>query len=164
MQLQLLEITVHVSEKIQSTLFLSSSLCFYYYYPLRHTAHRVMPFGRRVCVSTYVWPKMPVWYLCGRDYALRSRCKHKLMHIKSDHTRGDFVAGCTATLLFVRVAHEISNAIYTFYKLLENRQPVYFQATCRMYHAIFPCAARTNINVAVSPATKVALVDRAWSA
>ena len=51
-----------------------------------------------------------------------------------------FVAGDKATLLFVRAAHEISND-----KLLE-----------RMYHAIFPCAARTNNNVAVSPATKVA--------
>ena len=30
---------------------------------------------------------------------------------------------------------EISNA--TFYKLLENRPPVFFQATCRMYYAIF---------------------------
>ena len=30
---------------------------------------------------------------------------------------------------------EILNA--TFYKLLENRPPVYFQETCRMYHAIF---------------------------
>ena len=30
---------------------------------------------------------------------------------------------------------EILNA--TFYKLLENRPLVYFQATCRMYHAIF---------------------------
>ena len=49
---------------------------------------------------------------------------------------------------------EILNA--TFYKLLENRQPVYFQATCRMYHAIFPCAPRTNNNVAVSLVTKVA--------
>ena len=65
-----------------------------------------------------------------------------------------FVAGDTAILFFVRAVHEISNA--TFYKLLENRQPVYFQATCRMYHAIFPCAACTNNNVAVSPATKVA--------
>ena len=72
------------------------------------------------------------------------------------HTLGNFVAGDTATLLFVRAAHEISNA--TFYKLLENRQPIYmyFQATGRMYHAIFPCAAHTNNNVAVSPATKVA--------
>ena len=51
-------------------------------------------------------------------------------------------------------AHETSNA--TFYKLLENRPPVYFQATCRMYHAIFPCTARMNNKVAVSPATKVA--------
>ena len=42
--------------------------------------------------------------------------------------RATFVAGDTATLLFVCAAHEISNA--TFYKLLENRQPVYFQATC----------------------------------
>ena len=31
-----------------------------------------------------------------------------------------------------------------------------FQVTCRMYHAIFPCATRTNNTVAVSPATKVA--------
>ena len=44
----------------------------------------------------------------------------------------------------------------TFYKLLENRQPVYFQAICRMYHVIFPCTARTNNDVAVLPATKVA--------
>ena len=66
-----------------------------------------------------------------------------------------FVTGDTATLLFVRAVHEISNAV--FYKLLENRQPVYFQATCRMYHAIYPCTARTNNNVAVSPVTKVAL-------
>ena len=66
-----------------------------------------------------------------------------------------FVAGDTATLLFVHAAHETSNA--TFYKLLENIKCVYFQATCRMYHAIFPCAARTNNNVAVSSATKVAL-------
>ena len=65
-----------------------------------------------------------------------------------------FVASNTATLLFVRAAHEILNAM--FYKLLENRQPVYFQATCRMYHEIFPCAAHTNNDVAVSPATKVA--------
>ena len=65
-----------------------------------------------------------------------------------------FVTGGMATLLLVRAAHELSNA--TFYKLLENRQPVYFQATCRMYHVIFPCAACTNNNVAVWPATKVA--------
>ena len=65
-----------------------------------------------------------------------------------------FVAGDTITLFFVCAAHEISNA--TFYKLLENRQPVYFQAICRVYHAIFPCAARMNNNDAVSPATKVA--------
>ena len=70
-----------------------------------------------------------------------------------------FVTGDTATLLFVHAAHEISDA--TFYKLLENRQPVYFQATCRIYHAIFPCAARTNNNVAVSPATKLPHV---WTA
>ena len=154
MQLQLLEITVHVSEKIQSTLFLSSSLCFYYYYPLRHTAHRVMPFGRRVCVSTYVWPKMPVWYLCGRDYALRSRCKHKLMHIKSDHTRGDFVAGCTATLLFVRVAHEISNAIHSTSCLRIDSPSIskrLVECTMRYFHAqhartsMLPCRRRQKL-------------------
>ena len=33
-----------------------------------------------------------------------------------------FVTGDTATLLFVRAAHEISNTTCTFYKLLENRQ------------------------------------------
>ena len=60
-----------------------------------------------------------------------------------------------ATLLFVHAVHEISNV--TFYKLLENRQPVYFQATCRMYHVIFPCTACKNNNVAVSLVTKVAL-------
>ena len=65
---------------------------------------------------------------------------------------------CTDTYVG-RAAHEISNA--TFYKLLENRQPIYFQATCRMYHGIFPCAARTKNNVAVSPATKL---PRVWSA
>ena len=76
-----------------------------------------------------------------------------------------FVAGDTATLLFVHAAHEISNA--TFYKLLENRQPVYLRATSRMYHAIFPCETHTNNDVAVSPATKIAscmvgLTDRCW--
>ena len=70
--------------------------------------------------------------------------------------KATFVAGDTATLLFVHAAHETSHATCTFYKLLENRQPVYFQATCSMYHAIFPCAACTNNNVAVSPVTKVA--------
>ena len=65
-------------------------------------------------------------------------------------------AGDTATLLFVSAAHEITNA--TFYK---NRQVVYFQATCRMYHVIFPCAARMNNNVAVLLVTKLPHV---WSA
>ena len=76
------------------------------------------------------------------------------MIIKPTIHEATFVGGDTATLLFVRAVHEISNA--TVYKLLENGQPVYFQVTCRMYHAIFLCAARMNNNVAVSPATKVA--------
>ena len=79
----------------------------------------------------------------------------KILMFKAAIHEATFFAGDTATLiLFVRAAHEISNA--TFYKLLENKQPVYFQATSRMYHAIFPCAARTNNNAAVSPVTKVA--------
>ena len=68
--------------------------------------------------------------------------------------KATFVAGDTAALLFVHAVHELLNA--TFYKLLENRQPVYFQVTCRMYYAIFPCTARMSNNVAVSPVTKVA--------
>ena len=83
--------------------------------------------------------------------------KYKMTHgitIKPTIHEATFVASDTATLLFMRAVHEISNA--TFYKLFENRQPIYFQATCRMYHAIFPCAACTNNIVAVSPAKKVA--------
>ena len=73
------------------------------------------------------------------------------MSCKADNTQGNYVASDTATLLFVRAPHGILNA--TFYKLLENRQPIYFQATC---HALLPCRACTNNNVAMSSATKVA--------
>ena len=91
--------------------------------------------------------------LCwGKHFFVNTLQLH--VNVKPTIHEATFVAGDVATLLFVRAAHEISNA--TFYKLLENRQPVCFQATCRMYHAIFPCAAHTNNNVAVSPATKVA--------
>ena len=76
------------------------------------------------------------------------------MPLKPTIHEATFVAGDTATLLFMCAVHGMSNA--TFYKLLENRQPIYFQATCRMYHLIFPCAACMNNNVAVSPVTKVA--------
>ena len=40
---------------------------------------------------------------------------------------------------------------------VSDARAVYSQATCRMQHSIhISCAARTNNNVAVSPATKVA--------
>ena len=94
--------------------------------------------------------KHPEW---NRVLLLALACL-QLCNIKPTIHEATFVAGDTATLLFVHAAHEISNA--TFCKLLENRQPVYFQAICRMYHVIFPCTAHTNNNVAVSPATKVA--------
>ena len=77
-----------------------------------------------------------------------------MVNLKPTIHEATFVTGDTATLLSVRAAHEISNAALC--KLLEDRQPVYFQATCSMYHAIFPCAACMNNNVAVSPVTKVA--------
>ena len=64
----------------------------------------------------------------------------QLCNIKPTIHEATFVASDTATLLFVHAAHEI-NA--TFYKLFKNRQPVYFQAICRMYHAIFSmCSTR----------------------
>ena len=93
-------------------------------------------------------------------YSMMTSLLHTLLVLKmlvalsQPYTRRLLSLATRQHLLFVRAAHEISNA--TFYKLLENRQPVYFQATCRMYNAIFPCAARTNNNVAVSPTTKVA--------
>ena len=52
------------------------------------------------------------------------------MRVKPTIHEATFVTGDTATLLFVRAAHEISYG--TFYKLLGNRQAVYSQATCRM--------------------------------
>ena len=77
------------------------------------------------------------------------------MFLKPTIHEATFVASDTATLLFVRVVHEILNA--KFYKLLENRQPVHFQVACRNVPCdIFPYAACTNNNVAVSPARKVA--------
>ena len=73
---------------------------------------------------------------------------------KANHTRGIFCCWRHGNIIIRACCAWISNA--TFYKLLENKQLVYFQATCRMYHAIFPCAAHTNNDVAVSPVTKVA--------
>ena len=71
----------------------------------------------------------------GRDGSLVPiPLRVKVSMLKPTIHETTFVAGDTATLLFVRAAHEISNA--TFYNLPENRQPVYFQVTCRMYHAI----------------------------
>ena len=59
-----------------------------------------------------------------------------MWNIKPTIHEATFVAGDTYKHYSSWVLRmEISNA--TFYKLLENRPPVFFQATCRMYYAIF---------------------------